>query len=66
MRSLLLLPQVYLASQCHLGPLNSELYRSGALAVQMGVEAGPANNSTFQLNLPLLQLRQLPQVYLAT
>ncbi|WIA44025.1 hypothetical protein OEZ86_010397 [Tetradesmus obliquus] len=34
--------QVYLASQCHLGPLNPELYRSGALAVQMGVEAGPA------------------------
>jgi hypothetical protein len=35
------LPQVYLASQCHLGPLNPELYRSGAMAVQMGVEAGP-------------------------
>ncbi|KAF6261849.1 Asparaginase/glutaminase [Scenedesmus sp. NREL 46B-D3] len=33
--------QVYLASQCHLGPLNPELYRSGAMAVQMGVEAGP-------------------------
>lgn len=33
--------QVYLASQCHLGPLNPELYKSGALALEMGVEAGP-------------------------
>lgn len=33
--------QVYLASQCHLGPLKPELYKSGALALEMGVEAGP-------------------------
>ncbi len=33
--------QVYLASQCHLGPLHPEIYRSGALAKEMGVEAGP-------------------------
>lgn len=33
--------QVYLASQCHLGELHPELYRSGYMAMQMGVEAGP-------------------------
>eukprot|EP00775_Hariotina_reticulata_P006054 gene6054-6292_t len=33
--------QVYLASQCHLGPLHPELYKSGAMAMEMGVEAGP-------------------------
>jgi L-asparaginase/Glu-tRNA(Gln) amidotransferase subunit D len=38
---LLVVLQVYLASQCHLGPLKPELYKSGALALEMGVEAGP-------------------------
>jgi hypothetical protein len=38
---LLYVLQVYLASQCHLGPLKPELYKSGALALEMGVEAGP-------------------------
>ena len=34
--------QVYLSSQCLSGPLNPELYRSGAAALEMGVEAGPS------------------------
>eukprot|EP00803_Ostreobium_quekettii_P004904 evm.model.scf_108.12 EVM.evm.TU.scf_108.12 scf_108:83271-88125(-) len=33
--------QVYLASQCVNGPLHPELYRSGSLALELGVEAGP-------------------------
>ncbi len=33
--------QVYLASQCTTGPLHPELYRSGSVALRMGVEAGP-------------------------
>lgn len=33
--------QVYLGSQCVNGPLHPELYRSGSLALQLGVEAGP-------------------------
>lgn len=33
--------QVYLASQCHLGPLHPELYKAGHMALEMGVEAGP-------------------------
>uniref|UniRef100_A0A7S0RJ05 asparaginase n=1 Tax=Pyramimonas obovata TaxID=1411642 RepID=A0A7S0RJ05_9CHLO len=32
---------VYLASQCLTGELQPELYRSGALALEMGVESGP-------------------------
>jgi len=32
---------VYLASQCVNGELHPELYRSGALALEMGVESGP-------------------------
>ncbi len=33
--------QVYLASQCLRGTLQPDLYRSGAIAMQMGVQAGP-------------------------
>lgn len=33
--------QVYLSSQCTVGTLNPELYRSGQVALSMGVEAGP-------------------------
>ena len=33
--------QVYLSSQCTEGTLNPELYRSGQVALSMGVEAGP-------------------------
>lgn len=33
--------QVYLASQCSVGPLKPELYHSGAAALEMGAEAGP-------------------------
>ncbi|KAA6416993.1 MAG: hypothetical protein FRX49_04176 [Trebouxia sp. A1-2] len=33
--------QVYLSSQCTEGALNPELYRSGQVALSMGVEAGP-------------------------
>ncbi len=33
---------MYLSSQCLSGPLNPELYRSGAAALEMGVEAGPS------------------------
>lgn len=32
---------VYLSSQCLQGPLQPELYKSGMLALAMGVEAGP-------------------------
>eukprot|EP00899_Mesostigma_viride_P022167 jgi/Mesvir1/3134/Mv16306-RA.1 len=32
---------VYMASQCGLGTLHPELYRSGNLALQLGVESGP-------------------------
>lgn len=35
------LTQVYLSSQCTVGNLNPELYRSGQVALSMGVEAGP-------------------------
>lgn len=37
----LAVPQVYLSSQCTEGTLNPELYRSGQVALSMGVEAGP-------------------------
>eukprot|EP01025_Chloroclados_australasicus_P069856 TRINITY_DN992_c0_g3_i1.p1 TRINITY_DN992_c0_g3~~TRINITY_DN992_c0_g3_i1.p1 ORF type:complete len:439 (-),score=38.21 TRINITY_DN992_c0_g3_i1:995-2239(-) len=37
--------QVYLASQCTNGPLHPELYRSGSVALAMGVEAGPQMSS---------------------
>lgn len=30
-----------MASQCHLGLLHPELYKAGAMALEMGVEAGP-------------------------
>ncbi len=33
--------QVYLASQCGAGTLHPELYRSGSLALELGVQAGP-------------------------
>jgi hypothetical protein len=33
--------QVYLASQCGAGSLHPELYRSGSLALELGVQAGP-------------------------
>lgn len=33
--------KVYLASQCTTGPLHPELYRSGSIALELGVEAGP-------------------------
>jgi L-asparaginase/Glu-tRNA(Gln) amidotransferase subunit D len=33
--------QIYLSSQCPLGELHPELYKSGFLAMEMGVEAGP-------------------------
>lgn len=33
--------QIYLGSQCDLGPLHPELYKSGAQALALGVEAGP-------------------------
>lgn len=33
--------QVYLASQCHLGPLHPELYKAGAMALEMGMDGGP-------------------------
>lgn len=33
--------QVYLASQCGAGSLHPELYRSGSLAIELGVQAGP-------------------------
>lgn len=33
--------QVYLASQCGAGALHPELYRSGSLALALGVQAGP-------------------------
>ena len=33
--------QVYLASQCGAGALHPELYRSGSLALELGVQAGP-------------------------
>jgi hypothetical protein len=35
-----LAPQVYLASQCTGGPLHPELYRSGSVALKMGVGQG--------------------------
>jgi len=33
--------QVYLSSQCTRGALQPELYRSGSVALQMGIQAGP-------------------------
>ncbi|KAK9810997.1 hypothetical protein WJX73_004737 [Symbiochloris irregularis] len=33
--------QVYLTTQCVIGTLQPELYRSGSIALKMGVEAGP-------------------------
>ncbi|GMH34131.1 hypothetical protein BSKO_01965 [Bryopsis sp. KO-2023] len=33
--------QIYLGSQCTNGPLHPELYKSGSLALQLGVESGP-------------------------
>ena len=33
--------QVYLASQCGAGSLHPELYRSGSVALELGVQAGP-------------------------
>jgi hypothetical protein len=35
------LEQVYLSTQCDIGYLHPELYRSGSIAVALGVEAGP-------------------------
>ncbi len=32
---------VYLGSQCTVGPLHPELYKSGAAALAMGCESGP-------------------------
>ena len=32
---------VYLGSQCAVGPLHPELYRSGSEALKLGVESGP-------------------------
>ena len=32
---------VYLSSQCKLGQLQPELYKSGTIALSIGVEAGP-------------------------
>lgn len=34
--------QIYLASQCPVGRLQPELYKSGALALKLGVESGPS------------------------
>lgn len=40
-RLITVVTQVYLSSQCTEGTLNPELYRSGQVALSMGVEAGP-------------------------
>jgi hypothetical protein len=39
--------QVYLASQCGAGSLHPELYRSGSLALELGVQAGPQSACLF-------------------